>query len=319
MNGNEKISEKTRLKVLKAAGELMYIPNALAQGLTMQKTKMVGVVVSDIHLPYLSRMVQNVEACLRKSGYSMLIAFSHDDDLTESGIIDGFRQRRVDGIVISPGYGASPRDNASGGGVYQSLQRSNIPLVMVTALHPRIVGNSVLCDLRHGSALIVDYLFGKGYRDLLLFAGNRDHYVTAERLAGCISAYQKADAPMDPGRFLVPCPNYDFEAGYDAMARFLTGRRPLPQAIMAANDDMAMGIIGALREKGLAVPKDVAVTGFDDVVFKSFHDSKLTTVHIPIEEMVRRAVGLLLRQIENDNNSAASVLLKPELVVRHSA
>lgn len=317
LNNNKKIKEETRKKVLQVAEELGYIPNALARGLMSKKTGTIGLVVSSINIPYTSALVQEIEADIRARGYNLLLGISANDFEVEKKIIEDFRSRRVDGIIIAPGHmdvtgGIEEKTN-----YISNLNKAQVPFVFINTCYPHIKANYVIVDLDEGSYNLTAYLLNKGYRDILFFAGKRVHFVTKMRCEGYQRAYRDNNLAV-PKERVIECGDYDFDSAYRAVEEWLR-RNELPDVFMASNDAMALGILKALREKGVSVPGDVALVGYDDIVYPTLAEISLTTVRIPIGDMCSRTVDMLISNIEGSDNSLQQIMLKPSLVIRESS
>lgn len=318
LNRNRKIKQETRDRVLKAAEELGYIPNGLARGLSGRRTKTIGLVIANISIPYFAAVAQHIEREVRKRGYSILFGISNDDIELETKIINNFRESRVDGIIVAPGSVSVSSVNEKHLKMYSDLNLNDMPYVFVNAVYPGLRASYVIPDLTEGTYKLTSYLLEKGYRKIVFFAGRIDDYPSQKRYDGYSIAFKEHG--IEPyENTIVECKEYSFEAAYRKAKEWIDSKKRLPDVFMLSNDEMGLGVLKALKEANINVPHDVALVGYDDIVFPQLTEVSLTTVRIPIKEMCIKAVDILISGIENDVGSIQQIFLEPELVVRDSA
>ncbi len=307
------ISDETRRRVLAAAEELDYIPDAAAQTLVRGRTQIIGVVVSTLDDPFIGALVQAIESAAHDRGFVVILSIS--DDIPESG--DG----RGPDAAIQAG-GRRHRASSRVGALYQEhLDRPRVPVVLINSLAgpgDRLVF-SVGVDNRHGGCLATDHLIRRGHRRIAYVASPPDRRDNQERLAGYRQALVEAGLAFDPS--LVVQGTALSDGGQKALP-VLLALDPPPSAVFCYNDMTAIGLIDAARKAGLSLPADLAVVGFDDIVFAQFCHPPLTTITQPIAAMGQGAIDLMRALLSDEGHSALpgpDVTLKGQLTVRASS
>ena len=307
LNGKGSVSDTTRERILHAARDLNYVPNAVARGLVTRKTFTIGIVTSDLDDTQLARFVTGAEREARRRGHAVLIGNVGGDGADAERYLQMLLERRVDGILA-----AAPQmeqDERVG-----ELLRGPTPAVSIHRVPGRGI-SLVGSDHRQTGLLATEHLLRLGHRRVATITGSENRQVTAHRLEGYRKALDEAGVPFDPA--LVESGNWDADGAYEATRRLLD-RAPDATALFAQSDVMALGVLSALREKGLTVPDDCAVVGCDDVPLAAHAAPPLTTVHVPFYETGETAVRLLLDTIAGEVGEPRRVLLPVRLVVRES-
>lgn len=305
------ISPQTRQRVLDAARQLNYYPDATARRLVSGRTRTLALVwhrgpdpsYRDAFLPGL---LQGITRAARRHGYYILfrpIEFEEPDQ----GYVELARGRHTDGLILS---GPRADDNC-----LLELHRDGFPLV----LHGQFPGTdipSVDVDNVRGAMTAVEHLVSLGHRRIGTITNAPPAYTSSQqRLEGYRRALEEAEIPFDES--LVEYGNFDEESGQAAMEALLTRDGP-PTAVFAASDMVAMGAMRAIHRRGLRVPEDIAVVGFDDITAARFMTPALTTIHVPTFGLGWSAAELLIRIIERDSPQETQILLNTELIVRQS-
>lgn len=316
LNGSKKIRKETREKVVRAAEELGFIPNAMAQGLSGKKSNVIGLVIANIAMPYFAEILQNLEKEVRSRGYGVLLGISNDDVELEASIINNFRWSRVEGIIVTPRIVGASMASIKAPSVYHQLDTWGTPCVFVNAVYPDLNVSTVLPDLVAGTHELTTYLLEKGYRNIVFFTGLSSDYPSTQRYKGYCQAYKEANM-VKPETSIIECGDYSFSSAYSCIQKHIE-ENPLPDVLMFSNDTMALGGIKALQENNIRVPQDVAVTGYDELIHPQVTDIELTTVHIPIRDMCITAVDILLNHIAEEESSPKHIYMAPELRVRCS-
>lgn len=307
LNGKGSVSETTRERILLAARELDYVPNAVARNLVTKKTFTIGIVASDIGDAQLARFVVGAEREARSRGHGVLIGNVNREGTDAERYLGMLLERRVDGILTA----APQMEHAEHLG---HLLRGPTPAVSIHRVPGRGI-SLVGSDHRRTGLLATEHLLRLGHRRVATVTGSENRQVTAHRLEGYKKALAEADVPFDPA--LVESGNWSADGAYEATLRLLD-RTPDATAFFAQNDVMALGVLSALRERGLAVPEERAVVGCDDIPLAAHAAPPLTTVHVPFYETGKTAVRLLLDTIAGEVKEPKRVLLPVRLVVRES-
>jgi LacI family transcriptional regulator len=308
LNGRSKavsVSASTRERILSAAGELGYIPNAIARGLVRRSSVSVGVLADDVSDQAVSQFVLAAQRAAAGSGHAALISSVHakaDAALALQKLLE----HRVDGVLVAA---PSIEDNVRVG----ELLRGAIPAVSINRIHG---GGVPLIGSDHAvtGSVAAEHLLALGHRRIGTVAGPRERRVVQSRMRGFRAALREAGETL-PARRVVEA-DWTHAGGYAAVHRLLAAA-PEITAVFVHNDTMAIGALRALHEHGLRVPEDCSLVSCDDLSFAEFLVPALTTVRVPFQETGERAAQLLLDHIRGQPIPARN-LLPVELVVRSS-
>lgn len=304
-----RIPETTRDVIKTAARKLNYTPNHIAKSLVSRKSMTVGLVVTDILNPTLTRVAQRVTDALAELGYSTLFATSNNTREREDDVIAMFRGRQVDGILIYP----SEHRNTSH---VRELREAGFPVVSMVA-DPEKSLDTVSGNDFVGAQKVLTHLADKGHRDIA-FLDAASHLGNTEKRDGARSALDAAGVPFRDDLH-VDVTTTGMEAGHDAMkSLWEAGKRPT--AVVATNDSMALGVLRFCDDMGLKVPDDIAIAGFDNIEFARMASVPITTVAYPVERVATNAVSHLMALINTDGSLPAptETLFEPDLIVRQS-
>lgn len=308
LNHRRDVSEKTRRRVLAAAERLGYVPNSLARGLLLGKTKTIGVVVTSILNPFYAAVVAGIENRLSTQGYKTLLFNSDEHPSQELAAVKMLMEQRVDGMILAPVEAESA--------TVEHLVESEIPFVLVArrATHPK--ADYVVCDDFAIGRLATQTLIDKGHTRILMInsVGNSSAKL---RWEGYRAALEEAGIPYDE-RLVRPVP--PTEPVEKAVAEVLdSGLRPT--AIFSFCDYMALGIMKALRARGIRIPQDMALISCDNLDFTPFLDPPLTTIHIPKYEIGVEAAETLLAKLQGSDDRQhvrRELVVAPSLIMRGS-
>ena len=311
LNQRPGVNAETRKRVLETARQLGYTPNHIARGLAMNKTHTLGLIVTDIENPFFGTLTKHIDEAARELGYGLVFSVSNNDIDEEESILATFVGKRLDGIIIIPSvYHRRNKDT------FERMNESSLPYVFATSYYPGLEADCVMTDLAKGSYELTKYLLDQGYRKIgFLSTADKVTPPTRLRLSGYYKALEHAGLPRTSRR-IIECHRPDYFSGYDAVTALDVAE--LPEAIIAINDILALGAQHALLERGLRIPEDISVAGYDDVIFSSLSEIPLTTVKQDIPHIAKTAVEMLVERVEHVNTPIRSVRIKPELVVRSS-
>ncbi|HEU4387537.1 MAG TPA: LacI family DNA-binding transcriptional regulator [Blastocatellia bacterium] len=307
INNTRRVSDATRERVLRAVERCNYYPNAQARTLASGRSNMLGLLVSDISNPFFPEIVKSVQEAASQRGYDVILADTSYDARRTSSCVRRMIERQVAGVAL-----------------------------MTSELDPNLVDNLgrrevsvVFLDLGSAggrmSTLMVDYEMGieQAIRHLVELNHERIAYIggpaglfSAERR---LQAFQRSFALHLPSAGIPPVYEGDFhvDGAKRAAARMLS-QPEYPSAVVVANDLMALGVMRECRRAGLAIPRDISIVGFDDIAFAALADPPLTTVRLSREELGSSAVELLLKTIENPEQTGLEVRISTNLVIRGS-
>jgi LacI family transcriptional regulator len=303
------VSQEVATRILRIASNLSYTRNPLAFGLKTRRSYTVGVIVPDLTNPLFPPIVRAVERTLGREGYVTMLGDSNNSRDTESAILDSLRARQVDGLILATAW---LRDD-----IVARCQEQKIPFVLVnrTVLDESVT--SVVTNDVYGIRLAVDHLLQLGHRKLAYVGGPLNTSTATGRRAGFIAAL-KAYRLSVREKLVADCASFTVEAGAAAARELLATANRSFTAIVAANDMLALGCYDALTEAGLACPKDISITGYNDMPFADRFNPPLTTLRIPHDEIGVQSSLLLLRKMRDPDVNVPSMHLEPVLVVRGS-
>ena len=306
------ISVEMRERIQELAREMGYTPNAIAQSLLTQQTSTIGLVVTSISDPFWGDVMKGVEEVARAAGFSVFLSASHNDPDEEMAIIETFHRRRVDGILIAASRITSNNK--------KRLDSFRVPTVLINsqAESDSTLLNWVAVDDRRGAQLAVEHLLQLGHRSIGYLGTSNRPRSNRQRLLGYQSKLVAAFVPHRD-EWIVISPGNDASHEEDVAA----GQTSLPSllntgvtAIFCYNDMIATGVLIACRERGIAVPEELSVIGFDNIEMASYLTPPLTTIHQPKIEMGRLATQVLLDLLHN--RPVQNYVLPPALISRAS-
>ncbi len=301
------IGRDTVERVRAAAATLGYVPNAMARGLRTASSMTIGVIIPDLTNPLFPPMVRGIEAFLAPRGYTALLANTDDNEDSERAAIGSLLARRVDGLIVASGH--------SDFDALKEADEAGAPIVLLNRDAGSLKFPLITGDDAHGVEESVAHLVGLGHTDILHIAGPpRLSTSTARRVAFEAAC---AAAPGVTGS-VVTVPALTINAGYRAMESIYSSNEYHPTAIVAGNDLIALGVLRALRARGLSCPEDVSVVGFNDMLFAGDFTPPLSTVRVPTLKMGAEAARVLLTMIETQERPTDVVRLPVTLVVRGS-
>lgn len=310
LNGRTVVAEPTRQRVQDAIARLGFVRNESARQLRAGRSRTIGIVVMDIANPFFTDVTQGAEEIAQADGGTIIICNSHHDPMHEQRLLAMLEEQRVLGLLLSP--------LADGGPQLQAMVDRGTPVILVD----RGTGTHGLCSVSVddvlGGRLAMEHLVSLGHRSIVFVGGPLGIEQVQQRLAG---AQEVADAASRPAvRLRVEeTTALSVDEGRRAMARLLSARRRPPSAVFCANDLLALGVLQESTRRGLAVPQDLAIVGYDDIDFASAAAVPLTSVRQPRAELGRSAARLLLAEVaDGPEHRHQQVLFSPDLVVRES-
>jgi LacI family transcriptional regulator len=305
LNQRDRVHPATRRRVWEAVKELDYQRNALASSLVTQRTRMIGMVVPMVNDPFFFEMVRGVEDAAYAHDYTLIIA-SHPRSAREHRYLDMFKRGYVDAMVLVAS--AEIRETEIARAIDQGIS--------VVLVQQELTGiPSFVVDNYGGARTLVEHLLQIGHRRIAYITGSDYTSDNAERLRGLRDVLHEHGLTL-PDAYIVPG-DYHPGSGYEAMKSLLDLPEP-PEAVFAANDQMAADAIQVACEHGLSVPEDIAVVGFDDISLARYTNPPLTTVAQPAYELGYQAAAYALDQIGNAGHTTYQEKLSTRLVVRLS-
>jgi DNA-binding LacI/PurR family transcriptional regulator len=303
------IAEATKERVLATARQLGYRPNPLARGLRGARTMLLGVIVRDITDPFFAAAIEAASIEASRRDYNVVLGHASgraDEAVALWGILEA---RHCDAIML---FG-DLRDRPA---LIEDLQNTRVPVVAIWHGSRATGIPTVTVDNRRGTDAVLDHLAGLGHRRIA-FAGRRRLGDIREREEAYVAFLDRIGEPVRD-EYLQDASN-DFQGGVEVLERLMTLPEP-PTALVASTDVIAIGALHAAYKRGLRVPSDLSVTGFDDIPVARVSVPALTTVRMPTREMVEAGIALIIEALEGglDPNVDQHPVLEPSLVVRAS-
>ena len=304
LSNDQRMTLETREKVLEAARELGYQPNAMARSLITQRSQIIGLVTSDLSNPFFPHVLEVFTERLHAQGW-MVLLFTTGRGESIDDLLPSVLAYQVDGLIIaSAGLSSTIAETC--------LQRG-VPVVLFNRYALTSGASAVVCDNIAGGRAIADLLLDAGCSRPAYIAGREDSSTNRDRERGFRERLHERGASKllrEPG-------TYSYEAGFVAAKRLLE-MRSAPDAIFCANDITALGALDAARALKWRVPEDLAVVGFDDIPAASWGAHNLTTVRQPVSEMIDLSIQILLERIENPKLQPSTHFLPGTLIERAS-
>jgi DNA-binding LacI/PurR family transcriptional regulator len=308
---NIKISAATRQRVLDAAAELGYVPNAMAQALVSRRTQAIGLVFTrqPHHIasdPFLPQVLDGMLEVVRANNLRLLVDIVEPEH-QEQAYHDLVRAKRIDGIVFS-----GPRvDDIA----LVNLEKEGFPTVLMGQL-PGSGFYSVDVNNRVSALQAVEYLISLGHRQIACITNAPFSYsASSDRLLGYREALEQAGIPYNDN--LVRPGDFEPESGYQQMDSLLSSGVPFTAGFIAS-DAVLIGANAALRERGLHIPDDISLVGFDDIAWSKYVDPPLTTIRLPAQALGYQACTMLMQILNGQNIPEKNLVLPTELIIRNS-
>jgi DNA-binding LacI/PurR family transcriptional regulator len=309
INGTARVRPKLRERVLEAIHSLGFQPSALAQGLRTNRTRMLGMIIPDITNPFFPGVVRGAEDVAFKHSYRIVLCNTDNDPAKESLYFTELRSYRTAGLLIIP---------AAGSDIASALKPGTPgipPVVCLDRCPDGWTGDAVTVANELGAYRATQHLIQAGHRHLAVITGPSRLANSVERLKGFRRALKEARLAL-PAEFVQEAA-FDTRSGFQA-ARRLLRMLPLPTAIFACNDLMALGVLHAVHELGLRCPEDLSLVGFDNLEFCEYTSPALTSVYQPGYQLGAAAANLLLERINGTRDRAKRMVLETELKIRSS-
>jgi LacI family transcriptional regulator/LacI family repressor for deo operon, udp, cdd, tsx, nupC, and nupG len=309
LNDSEKVHPETKAHVKKVAEELGYMPSRVARRLRLKggKASLLGLVIPDIQNPFFADVTRGVEDVAQEHGYALILSNSDEDADKQRLALEILQTEDVDGVIVPPVGTDDP--------AVRRLLDSGIAVVCVDRRLPDARVDTILSDNRQGAYEAVSHLIDLGH-ERIGFIGGIPHISTlTERREGYEQALRDHGLPVTP--CLIREGDVRREQG-KVFTEELLALDPPPTALFTGNNLTTLGALAALNERGVAVPAEMALVGYDDVPWPTALNPPPTVVDQPGYEMGRRAAEILLERLQAPDRSPTTVTLQPKLIVRYS-
>jgi LacI family transcriptional regulator len=311
INGEARVSDDTRTRVQAAVEELGYQPHAAARTLRSGRSRILGLMIPDVHNPHFWDTVSGAEDEALQNGYNLLLATSSMEMEREKQVFEALIQQNLDGVIPLLTYPERLVDELT------ELRRRNIPIALSAsgAFMPELDIDIVQMHFEDAARELMDHLLDMGHRRIAIIWGVGRSELANDRVTAYKQSLRTAGIALDP-RYIAVC-HHTLRDGYHA-AEQLLALSPRPTAIIGINDLMAFGALQASLRQGLSVPADVSVAGFDDLPMSSLLSPPLTSGRADGAEIGRQCVRLILERIRNPDRPAQRVHFPTRLIVRAS-
>lgn len=307
INKTRFVAQETESLVLQAIKDLNYSPSAVARSLKVNTTKSIGMIVTTSEAPYFAEIIHAVEEHCYRQGYSLFLCNTQNNAEKIKNHLEMLAKKRVDGILVMCSEYLPDSLN-----LLHSFE--NIPMVVMD-WGPNVHTDIILDNSFDGGYLATKHLIENGHKYIGIIAGELTKTTAKTRYEGFIHAMKEAGLTVNPNWVMEGF--FEPEDGYECMNKILS-QDNLPTAVFCCNDVMALGAISAIGEKGLRVPEDISIIGYDNIHASRFYSPPLTTVHQSKSRLGVQAVNLLFERINHKSDQKEKIEIHPELVVRKS-
>jgi LacI family transcriptional regulator len=307
INDSGKVKARTREKVEAAMKTLGYRPNRIAQSLATKRSNSVGVLIPELYGPFFGVILSNIEDELRAAGKHVVITAGHSDEAIETDSIEFLSSCNCDALILHV-YAVSDD-------YIEQLRERDIPIVVMGRDIPGMEDNCISIDNESGAYAATKTLIELGHRQLATITGPLWKIDSKQRLAG----YRRAldESGLEFNHALMAEGNYEEASGRQGMRQLLHQGIPFT-GLVCGNDEMAAGAIAVAQQRGMTIPDDLSIIGFDNVFFTTYMNPALSTVHYPIDVMGRMAARCVLRDVYDKNGMEIQNRFEPKVVLRAS-
>lgn len=308
INNTRFVSDEVRARVMQSIEQCRYYPNAHARSLASGKSRILGLVISDIANPFFPELVKAIEAAAYNRGFDVVLSNTNYDTERTSHYVQRFIERNVAGVAVM----TSEMDKK----LTDELAHREVPVVFLDVGEKGLHLSNLKVDYEEGIEQAILHLVALGHRRIAYISGNIELRSARRRLEAFSGTMQQ----LFPGvPELIFNGNFKIEGGRRAASEILaTQAADLPTAVVAANDLTAIGAIHEFEANGLNIPRDISVIGFDNIAFAALTKPALTTVNLPLNELGRRAVEVLLRSIDKPSEEGQEIRIPTNLIIRQS-
>lgn len=313
INNQEGVGDNSRERIMHAMKELNYRPNAIARSLVLQKTNIIGVILDTLCEPFYFDFIKGIEQEMEASSYEVIFCSARDKLETKKKYIDFLSQGRADGYIL---YGSNMSDKR----IIDELEHSVIPMVIVENDVDGMNINNISVDNRYGSEVAVNYLVSRGCKSIMHVTGEMTVKAAVHRKEGYENAMKHHGTAIAPPMIIEG--GFNVQSGFQAIAAMLNRvpREELPQAIYFGADAAALGGMIALLDRGIKIPEEVKIIGFDNdsITVPERQLKKLTTLAQPMFDIGVSAAKVLLEDIDSNLSEKKKVIYYPELLIRET-
>ncbi|QUM87953.1 substrate-binding domain-containing protein [Moritella sp. 36] len=308
LNNTRYVSDDVSARVRTAVEELRYAPSALARSLKVQSTKTFGMLVTTSTNPFFGEVLKGVERRCYEHGYNLILCNTEGDVTRMHANLDILLQKRVDGLMLM-----CSEVESQGFNLFE--RHKPVPTVVMDWGPTNFPCDKIQDNSHRGGYMATQHLIAKGHTEIGCITGVLDKLTAQQRFAGFTQAMEEAGLAINPK--WITAGDFECEGGEKAFAE-MVANGPLPSALFVCNDMMAMSVINSASKKGISVPEDLSIIGYDDIKLAKYMTPSLTTIHQPKHRLGQKAVDMLLEQIKSKIESNQIIELEPTLVERDS-
>jgi LacI family repressor for deo operon, udp, cdd, tsx, nupC, and nupG len=305
LSNSSLVREETKIKIQQVAAEMGYTPNAAARSLVTKRTGALGLVVTTIADPFIAEVVRGIEETALDEGYGVILSQSNAEVSRELAAVRALREKRVDAVIVSA---------SRVGDLYMPLlEEIQVPIVLVNSEQSSKRVHFVLSDDFQGGRLATEYLLSLGHRRIGYITGPPEHKSSEHRLRGYRQALQLAG--VEPDSNWISQGTGHYHGGEKALQALLSVALDVT-AVFCYNDTTAIGALRFARHRGMRVPEDISIIGFDDILYASYTEPPLTTIAQQKYEMGRLVARMAFELIAGQQ--VQDIVLPTRLVIRES-
>lgn len=308
LSGKPYVSDDLRERVMSAVQDLNYRPSRVARSLRVQRSSIIGLIVSDIQNPFFTSVVRAVEDTAYQHKFSIFLCNSDENSEKETMYVELMVAEHVAGVILSPTLGQND--------IYRHLAEAGVPAVAIDRRVTNVDIDTVLVDNVGAARQAVLHLLEMGHRRIGAVIGTPVSSTGEERLRGYVEALQVYGIAVEPELIRTGAPR--IATGHDFTNELLALPQP-PSAIFTGNNLLTLGALSAIHERGLRIPDDIGIAAFDEMEWMYFVKPALTVVAQPTYELGRTAVDLLLQRMEDPDRPYQEVVLEAALHIRESS
>ncbi|HEY6082150.1 MAG TPA: LacI family DNA-binding transcriptional regulator [Chitinophagaceae bacterium] len=303
------VNPETKVAVKALAEELNYEPNYIAQSLINRRSRIIGVIVPVISAPVFGRILEGMHDAAHLHGYQLMLCQSNENSASEAALVRQLIAFKVEGLVIS--VSGETKNAAS----FEVLKKKEIPIVFFDRVLSDIDASKIIVDEYKSALMAVEHLINIGCRQLCHLAGPPDLSISIDRLNGYLSALKKHNLPINE-KFIINCCKFEEDAL--KATKQLFSEKSAPDGIFAINDKSAIIAINFLRKKGIKIPEDVAIVGFNNDPISEVVRPTLTSIMEPGYEIGSETIEMVIKHIENPKFPPQIITLHSKLIKRES-
>ena len=312
LNNHFSVNKKTQKIIIETARSMGYRSNLFAKNLRHQKTRTLGIIVQTLNSNFIASVLSGIEQVANKAGYNLIISQSQESQAKEAINAEAMFNRRVDGLIVSLAFDTK---NVSH---FDSFFNKDIPVVFFDRVSFGQSSTNVVIDNFKAGYEATRHLISQGCKRIAHITGNLTRNVYADRMKGYKEALEESKIPFNEKYVLIN--NMDEVSALEAADRLMS-MKPMPDGLFVANDNCAAVCMQAIKDAGYAIPKDIAVVGFNNDIISRVVNPKITTVNYPGEQMGTITANALINHLEGKANLGATstIIIKSELIVRESS